>query len=155
MTTFIGFDLGTKTAWAMNQDGRVTCGLWVLTPRRFDSAGMRFFRFRRHVSELLDSAGDVTLVAMEEVRAHSSVDAAHIYGGLLAILMDVLEARGIQYTSLSVGTIKKHATGKGNAPKEAMIDSAQKRWPEHAEAAEDDNTADALWILDLLVKENS
>jgi Holliday junction resolvasome RuvABC endonuclease subunit len=42
-----------------------------------------------------------------------------------------------------VGTIKKHATGKGNAPKQAMIHAACKRGFSPA----DDNEADAIAIL--------
>jgi Holliday junction resolvasome RuvABC endonuclease subunit len=42
-----------------------------------------------------------------------------------------------------VGTIKKHATGKGNAPKQAMIDAGRARGFDPA----DDNEADAIALL--------
>jgi Holliday junction resolvasome RuvABC endonuclease subunit len=42
-----------------------------------------------------------------------------------------------------VGTIKRYATGHGNAPKQAMIDAARKRGFSPA----DDNEADAIAIL--------
>jgi hypothetical protein len=42
-----------------------------------------------------------------------------------------------------VGTSKKHATGRGNAPKQAMIDAARARGFSPA----DDNEADAISIL--------
>src|SRR4051812_15047065 len=39
--------------------------------------------------------------------------------------------------------------GKGNANKAAMIAAAQRKWPGLGIADDDDNRADALWILDL------
>ena len=47
------------------------------------------------------------------------------------------------YQGVPVGTIKKHASGKGNAPKQAMIDAARQRGFNPA----DDNEADAIAIL--------
>jgi crossover junction endodeoxyribonuclease RuvC len=73
------------------------------------------------------------------------VDAAHIYGGLLAILSEECERRNIPYSGVPVGSIKRHATGKGNADKEKMLTFARARW---GKIVTDDNHADALWILD-------
>ena len=47
------------------------------------------------------------------------------------------------YQGVPVGSIKKHATGKGNADKAAMIDAARARGFSPA----DDNEADAIAIL--------
>ena len=47
------------------------------------------------------------------------------------------------YQGVPVGTIKRHATGKGNAPKAAMIAAAHGRGFSPA----DDNEADAIAIL--------
>ncbi|WP_445811149.1 hypothetical protein [Yoonia sp.] len=44
---------------------------------------------------------------------------------------------------MPVGTIKRHATGHGNAPKQAMIAAARARGYRPA----DDNEADAIAIL--------
>ena len=70
------------------------------------------------------------------------------YGGLMASLTSWGELRGIPYEGVPVGTIKRHATGKGNAPKQAMIDAARAK----GFSPEDDNEADAiailLWALD-------
>jgi len=49
----------------------------------------------------------------------------------------------VRYQGVPVGTIKRHATGKGNAPKQAMIDAARARGFSPA----DDNEADAIAIL--------
>jgi hypothetical protein len=53
------------------------------------------------------------------------------------------ELRGTPYEGVPVGTIKRHATGRGNAPKEAMIASARAR----GYCPADDNEADAIAIL--------
>jgi hypothetical protein len=79
----------------------------------------------------------------EEVRRHAGTDASHIYGGLMATLTSWAELRGVPYQGTPVGTIKRHATGKGNAPKAAMIAAARARGFSPA----DDNEADAIAIL--------
>ena len=53
------------------------------------------------------------------------------------------ELRGVPYQGVPVGTIKRHATGKGNANKEAMMAVARSRGFSPA----DDNEADAIAIL--------
>ena len=83
------------------------------------------------------------IVHFEEVRRHAGTDAAHIYGGLLATLTAWCEQHGIAYQGVPVGTIKRFATGKGNADKAAMIAAIRARGFSPA----DDNEADALAIL--------
>jgi Holliday junction resolvasome RuvABC endonuclease subunit len=70
-------------------------------------------------------------------------DAAHVYGGLLAHLTAWCEAQVIPYQGVPVGTIKKHATGKGNADKAAMMAAMHTR----GHSPSDDNEADALSLL--------
>ena len=71
---------------------------------------------------------------------YKGIDAAHCYGGFLASLCAWCELHGIPYAGVPVGTIKKHATGKGNANKETMIESAVNR----GHRPKDDNEADAI-----------
>ena len=104
---------------------------------------MRFLRFKRWLTEVKHSADGLDAVYFEEVRRHAGVDAAHCYGGFLAHLTAWCEHHGIPYQGVPVGTIKKHATGKGNADKAAMI--AAVRALGHDPAA--DNEADALALL--------
>lgn len=53
------------------------------------------------------------------------------------------EHHNIPYQGVPVGTIKKHATGKGNAGKDEMITSVRER----GHTPVDDNEADALALL--------
>jgi len=56
------------------------------------------------------------------------------------------EERETPYMGIPVGTVKKLATGKGNANKAAMVAAAARRWA--LADAVDDNEADALWVAE-------
>ena len=87
--------------------------------------------------------GGINALYFEEVRRHVSTDAAHAYGGFLATLTAWCEHHQVPYQGVPVGTIKKHATGKGNASKDDVLSAM--RALGHAPA--DDNEADALALL--------
>lgn len=148
MTNLLAIDLGTTTGWAMRSaSGLITSGVASFKPGRFDGGGMRYLRFSRWLDEIgADGLGGIWF---EEVRRHAATDAAHVYGGLMATLTAWAELRGIPYEGVPVGTIKKHATGKGNANKDAMIAAARARGFNPA----DDNEADALALLRLVTEE--
>jgi Holliday junction resolvasome RuvABC endonuclease subunit len=141
----VALDLGTRTGWAVGNarpftPGRVVSGVQLFASSRFDGGGMRFLRFRRWLDEVLAGAG---VVYFEEVRRHVGTDAAHIYGGLLAVLTAFCEEHGIPYQGVPVGTIKRHATGKGNADKAAMLAAIRAK----GYTPDDDNEADAIALL--------
>ena len=71
------------------------------------------------------------------------MDAAHVYGGLMATLTAWCEHHSIAYEGIPVGTIKKFATGRGNAGKPEMIDAAVTA----GFRPKDDNEADAIHLL--------
>ena len=104
---------------------------------------MRFLRFKRWLTELKAVTDSIDALHFEEVRRHVSTDAAHAYGGFLATLTAWCEHHQIPYQGVPVGTIKKHATGKGNAGKDEVIASVRAR----GHAPGDDNEADALALL--------
>jgi|SRR5690625_243443 len=141
----VAFDLGTTTGWAAWSGGKYTSGVLDLKGGRYEGGGMRYLRFEGQLKELLDHV-EPDAVFFEEVRRHMGTDAAHVYGGLLAVLTAECEKRGIPYQGIPVGTVKKHATGKGNANKQAMLEAAESKWPDQQIA--DDNQADALWVLE-------
>jgi Holliday junction resolvasome RuvABC endonuclease subunit len=116
-------------------------GVWNLKGDRFEGAGFRFIRLKNYLNEI----GKCDLVFYEEVRGHLGVDAAHMYGGIIAHLQAWCEENKTPYRGIPVGTIKKFACGKGNVNKDAMIKAAQEQWP--AFKIEDSNEADALFIL--------
>jgi hypothetical protein len=139
----LALDLGTTTGWALRApDGVIASGTVSFRPSRYDG-GMRYLRFTNWLTELDRLSGPIAAIWYEEVRRHAGTDASHIYGGLMATLTAWAELRGVPYQGVPVGTIKIHATGKGNAPKEAMIAAARARGFSPA----DDNEADELAIL--------
>jgi len=143
-STILALDLGTTTGWAIRGfDGLITSGTVSFKPGRYDGGGMRYLRFTNWLTEIDRLSGPIAAIWFEEVRNHKGVDASHVYGGLMATLTSWAELRGIPYAGTPVGTIKRHATGKGNAPKQAMIDAARKRGFSPA----DDNEADAIALL--------
>ncbi|MEO5350998.1 MAG: hypothetical protein H7836_15345 [Magnetococcus sp. YQC-3] len=142
-------DLGSKTGWALHQaDGTITSGTVEFKPGRFEGGGMAFVRFKHWLDEVCRFAEPIAGIWFEEVRAHAGVTAAHVYGGFLAHLTAFAELSQIPYQGVPVGTIKRHATGKGNASKAEVIEAMRRKG--HTPA--DDNAADALailhWVID-------
>jgi Holliday junction resolvasome RuvABC endonuclease subunit len=148
MTTILALDLGTATGWAMQlADGTIVSGTMQFKPSRYEGGGMRYLRFRSWLDHLLSSSQGIGWMCFEEVRRHAGTDAAHIYGGFLAHLSAWCELNRIPYQGVPVGTIKRHATGKGNAGKDLVIAAMRAK----SFNPEDDNEADALAILSWMI----
>ena len=143
-TTILALDLGTTTGWALaSLDGSIISGSQSFKLQRFEGGGMRFLRFKRWLTDIKQCNDGIDQVVFEEVRRHVGVDAAHAYGGFMGQLTAWCEHHQIPYQGIPVGTIKKHATGKGNASKDEMLASVRTRG--HSPA--DDNEADAIALL--------
>lgn len=143
----LALDLGTTTGWAAGTEAGIeSSGNRVSKSGRYEGGGMRYLHFRRWLDEMrVASGGGISVIYFEEVRNHAGTDAAHVYGGFLAVLTEWCEEQQPKtaYCGVPVGTIKKHVTGKGNASKEMMI-----RWAETevGRKVADDNEADAVCL---------
>ena len=149
MPVLLCLDLGTTTGWAIHsRQGVITSGTIAFKNDRWQGGGMRYLKFIQFLEQLNDNAGPIQAVYFEEVRRHLGVDAAHAYGGFMAHLSAWCEQQQIAYEGVPVGTIKKHATGKGNASKQQVIAAVKAL----GHSPSDDNEADALallhWVLD-------
>ena len=148
----IGIDPGTHCGWAIRMDvGMVNSGVWDLTPRRGSVVGTRQGHLFWRLHELLGTCaltGDEIVVAYEDVRRHLGTTAAHVYGALVGVIELVCGSctPAVRLVPVGVGTVKKYATGKGNASKELMIRSAMLKWP--GWNAGNDDEADARWIAE-------
>lgn len=153
MTALVAIDLGTKMGWAaLDETGQVTSGTESFHPRRHEGGGMRYLRFKQFLTRLKEGCGgEIEAVYFEEVRGHRGTDAAQIYGGFLSTLTMWCEHHRIPYSGIPVGTIKKHATGHGNAKKKAMIQAMRAK----GYRPEDDNEADALALLEVVRGEHT
>lgn len=144
MSTVLTLDLGTQTGWSVLRNGIVTSGTLTFKNDRYQGGGMRYLRFSRWLDDMKRIAGPLAEVYFEEVRRHLGVDAAHVYGGFLATLTAWCEQEEIPYQGISIGTIKRHVTGKGNASKQDVMVSVRAK----GYKPQDDNEADALALLE-------
>ena len=141
----LALDLGTKCGWAVKiRNTDIFSGVEKYKPRRGEQHGYRWLYFKRWLSETI-SRNDITCIYIEHVRRHLGTDAAHMYGAYKALV----ELAAFNHTCtvhyVGVGTIKKFATGKGNALKKDMIAACIKAGHD----VKDDNQADAYWICRL------
>ena len=136
----LALDLGNKMG-AAAMDGDVIVSESVKHKNSKGAAGHQYLRFRYWLNSL---GLNWDAIYYEDVRRHLGTDAAHVYGGYLATLQAFCCEKNIKLVPVSVGTIKKHWTGKGNADKKEMIAEAKLRGFNPI----DDNEADALAILD-------
>lgn len=153
MVRIIGLDLGTKTGYAWTDDGKIrsiNSGYWDLTPGRGEGGGMRFLRFRKLLSDLVEDPKD-TAIFFEEVapQAHRGGNASHVYGGFLGILTAFCESKEIPYRGIPISHVKREACGKGNAGKPLVLAAAYSKFG----PVESEDAADALWTLAVGVKE--
>ena len=68
---------------------------------------------------------------------------------MIGVLKELCVEKGVEYSTYSASEIKKFATGKGNANKQAMVDSAIAL----GYAPQDDNEADAIHLYRLASEE--
>lgn len=141
----LALDLGTQCGWAVaTRDGKFSSGSDRFDPKRCGGSGKRWLSFREFLTSRAREAGGIQAVYYEDVKQpFASNLAARAYCGLLAILELWCAANNIPLYGVGVGTIKKHATGKGNATKDQMIAASIKRGLKVA----DDNQADAVALL--------
>ena len=137
----LALDPATHCGYAISRE---LYGVWDLTPKRDESAGMRLIRFRSKLCSIIESE-KITLVVFERPGGlHTG--AIIVHSELQGQIKTVCEDHGVEYRGYSSQEIKKYATGKGNCGKPLMISTAQQRlgYPGH-----NDNEADALWLLEL------
>ena len=147
--SILALDLGSTTGWAVRTARcRILHGTAEFWPSRYEGGGMRYLRFGKWLEQTLDVTGGIDAVYFEEVRRHAGTGAAHVHGGFLAALTSWCETKGIAYQGVPVGTIKRFATGKGNADKQAMIAAMRERGFEPGDDNEADAIAILLWALD-------
>jgi crossover junction endodeoxyribonuclease RuvC len=142
--TILALDLGTKLGWAVSfGPGDILHGTVEFRLGRFEGGGMMWLRFRQWLNSMAENHGPIEAVYFEEVQGLRGQDAARVFGGFLATLTGWCETKEIPYSGIPVSTVKKAATGKGNANKDAMIAAMKAQ----GFSPETDNDADALALL--------
>lgn len=147
MTAYVGIDPATKCGYAVldAKGNALMGGTWQLERRSGDGAGMLYVRFQRLFRELVRSLDDDNdLIVCYEQQANRFAGSAHVGLGIISHIQRICEEQNVPYTGVAFSTVKKHATGNGQANKAAMVEAAKARWG----LVEDDNHADSLWIAD-------
>lgn len=130
----LGLDLSLRrTGWA--------CGpmTGVIIPGKLD--GMQRLKFVR--SAVLRMTPGITMVAVEGYSFGSRDSHAHALGELGGVVRLALSELQLPYADIPPTCVKKFATGKGNAPKDAVFGEAIRRL---GYKGADNNEADALWL---------
>ncbi len=164
MKGILALDLGTKTGWAFrSQAGIISAGTWVLQKpeetaqaaklRRDRTCDMRIPALMRHLKYFWDARRTddipcpIDFLVFEDVQFASTTLQAHLWASLRAAVWLFCHNYSIPRDCCPVGTLKKHGTGHGNAPKVMMIEAAKIKFPD-MDLEWDDNIADALFLLD-------
>ena len=139
---FLALDLGQKTGWAKEVNGKITHGCERMGKAK-SKEGARYTAFRHFIADILDN-NKIDLVVYEEPGRFPNAHANNQMRGYRAIVHGECAEREIVVDSLSPKALKKWATKDGNASKDPMI-----RYAELAtcEKMADHNAADAVCLL--------
>ena len=138
----LALDCGSKTGWAALIGKRLESGVTTFTLKRGESRGMIYILFNAWLGKILHLTKPKLVVY--EMAHHRGGAPTEILIGMVTRVQEECLTRNIDYTSVHSATVKKFATGKGNASKEEMFKKAAKVF---SKKIEDDNEADALFIL--------
>lgn len=145
----LGLDQATSCGWALYDkdvvvlggSGPYSWGVWNLSLRGTEGEGARYIKLYNELEKLLP----LDFIIYEKVARHMGTDAAHIYGGLTAVIQMFCEHNNIQCIGVPVGTWKKAAVGNGRAKKKEIMLAAKEKWGYHIKKQD---SADALFILE-------
>jgi Holliday junction resolvasome RuvABC endonuclease subunit len=149
----LALDPATKCGWAYGDatlpHSSWLSGWWDLSVRPDESTGMRLQRLQAKLREC--HAWGLGLVVFEAGRNARNARAVAVAGQLQGVIELFCTNQELDYRGYSPAEIKKHATGKGNADKDAVANAAILRWPNTKFECWDQ--ADALWLLDLAARD--
>lgn len=140
-STGIGIiDLNSGTAYtrAVRSSGKKT-----------DTLAMQVARIQDLTDNIVDSVAvcDPELVVVESAAFSTRKDtSAHRRAGLWWSVVGELHIQGFTVVTLSPSELKKFATGKGNASKDAMVARAVSTWGEEVLGTQFNDTSDALFL---------
>ena len=137
----LAIDPASILGWAISN---TEFGIWDLKTRKDESMGMKLIRLKHKLNEI-HVIEKINVVVYERPGGLHTNSIIH-QSKLIAVIETWCEENKIEYRAYSSTEIKKFATGKGNAGKPAMIESARVKLNYQGN---DDNEADALWLLNL------
>jgi len=149
----IAIDAATTTGYALlKSSGNIETGAVTF---KGDSA-KKLTEFRDWLEERLDDIETgIGQIIYEEPAAYMRYNSLRILFGMRGILVTSAAEFNVPVTFYEPAAVKKHATGKGNAKKPAMLEALLTK-PNHCslwlekkvDDITDDNEVDAIWMLD-------
>lgn len=152
MSVVLALDLAGTTGFAAQKaDGSIVSGRVKLEATK-EPTGKRLNAFRRWLTDQKASlGGDVDFVVWEQPVVRNANAVAPLFQLIAAVTMWADHHQiGYANAGVAIATIKKFATGAGNAGKRQMIDAARELGFDVA----DDNEADAIHLLRLTLDKN-
>lgn len=137
MRSILALDAATKTGFA-HSDG--TSGTYEAMGKE---RSCKFAEFSFWLNCFLDEH-HADVIVYEQAH-HQGGPATRLLVGLAAIIELIAVQRDIKVRTVHTGTLKKHATGFGNAKKFEVLEAAAAMHP--TIEILDDNHCDALWLL--------
>lgn len=142
----LSIDPGSRCGWALYDSSTkefLVSGVWDLTPPRGCSPGVRYLKLRSRLAEVLDAYVEIGTLAVEG--AHHRGGAATEYAiGVVTHCQAWAAEVGVELLQVRASTVKRVATGRGNASKDEMMDAAESMWK--GVRFHSDDEADARWI---------
>lgn len=143
----IGLDLSlTATGVAIIDDGTITVRTITSNPTgdSVDDRVRRLDKIERAVMECMTGASEIDLIVIEgpsfgQMRQSGEHVRAGFWWRIVSICTDTAPV-----IEVPPATLKKYATGKGNAAKDAVLLATARRFPDVD--LRDNNQADALWL---------
>lgn len=143
----IGLDLSlASTGFAVYYNGAIAVDRIRVPARPNDHA--QFRRIRLIASGVQDlvrghgGTGDADLVVVEGLAVASQTGQHLTRAGMWHLVMEAIDARGIPWAQVPPTTLKKYATGKGNAGKDEVLAAVIRRFSDIEVRGNDE--ADAL-----------
>lgn len=139
----VAFDLSLRaTGYAVadtEDDGGLVTRSGVINPPCMGVERLAFYQ-----SRLWELAEGADLVVIEEYAFSAHAAHAHELGELGGVVRLTLHKRGVRWLPMPIKTMKRYATGNGNARKEVVLTAAVRRL-DYFDGSYDE--ADALWLL--------
>ena len=144
----LALDQASNCGWALQtKDTNTHSGVKGFFLDRGESPGMRFLRFRAWLNQMYKLANGGIDVIIYEAPHHRGGHSTQVAYGFITEILSFAADHGVETMKpVHTGTLKKFATGKGNASKEEMIIAARKRGWEIEDGNDDE--ADAVLMLE-------
>lgn len=120
---------------------------WLVTSRgkKADDLRARNQRLTQLRLAVVDHCYDADLVVVEQPAFSRTTGHMHDRSGLWWLVVAALHHHDLPVAEVPPTSLKRYATGRGNADKGAVIDATVRRLPD-VDTSGNDNRCDALWL---------